>query len=233
MLCGVVVADASTLGGMTSAKLAATRFTGAPAVTVHGCDNFTGTNGATLVGRAATVAAACNGRTWTVPTGSWVIQTNAAQSTGIIVVGLGSGLAVMNTTAGSSVTVRAAVPATGLGLLSAAAGVVASYTNASTYLRATIVKGILGGTLSDFVQLYYGSTQLVSVSYQIVAGSTPQLRLNRSGATVSVRVDNTVMITHTLTGPQSAALTGGAAGIYFFGDNGIRVDDFAVTGYDP
>jgi hypothetical protein len=42
-----------------------------------------------------------------------------------------------------------------------------------------------------------------------------------------------VVINATLTGAESAALSGGQAGIYFFGANGIRIDDFAVTGADP
>jgi hypothetical protein len=232
LTAGAAVAHASSLGGVSSTRLTSAFVAGAPAVIVYGCDDFTGTNGTSLVGRAATAAAPCNNRSWSVPLGSWVIQTNAAQSTGIMI-GLSGGTAVMNTSTGPTVSVRAGVSATGLGLLTAAGGVVASYTNSTTFLRAQIERGVLVGLLGDSVRLFLGSTQLASVPYTIVGGSTPQLRLTRNGTSVSVRVDAAVMINATLTGAESAALSGGQAGIYFFGANGIRIDDFAVTGADP
>jgi hypothetical protein len=229
---GIVVAHASTLGGATPQSLFGSQLVSSPTTPgVLGCDNFTGTNGATLAARAATVAAACNNRTWTVPTGGWQIQTNAAQGTGYVVVVAPTGLALMNTTTSTPVTARCTVTSFGVSVLGATAGVVASYTSATVFLRAQIRRGVLSGLLGDFVELYYGATLLSSQAFTITGAHL--LRLTRSGTAVTVRVDANVVISATLSGAQNTALTGGSTGIYYAGVNGVRIDDFAVTGADP
>ena len=213
------VAHAASVGSITARSLldinqAAT----VSAKSVIGCDNFTGTNASSMASRLATVAAPCANRVWTAHVGTWTIQTNKAASTTTA-----SAVATQNTTTVNS-TVQATL--TGLNTAGRTGGLVLSHDGVSTYLAAVLIDGtpnraelriVVSGT----------STLLTTATPTITATNT--LQLARSGSTITVTLNGTVLISTTLAAPDIASLGGGARAGLFGSDANVRFDDFLVT----
>ncbi len=212
-------AYAASVGGLASASILSFAQAGASgAPTVIGCDNFTGTTGATIDARAATTATSCAGRTWAVEAGAWTIQSAKAapNATADAVVTLN--------TAQSSATVQTDL--TAINANNRSGGVVLSHDGTSTYLAAVAVN-----TTTDRVDLKVvksGTATTVATATASLAATTTTLRMTRSGTTVTVWVNGTSVLTHTLSTANNSALTGGRAGL-IGGSSSVRFDDVLVT----
>ena len=220
---GAVVAPgsayAASVGGLTARTLAAfSQPVTVAAPTVAGCDNFTGTTGASMSGRAALNASACSGRTWTVHAGTWTIQANQAASNATA-----SAAATLNT---SFVDGSAEVTLAGLNTGGRSGGLVASHDGATTYLAAVMVDGT-----PDRVELRLVasgvSTLLTTVNPTFATTNT--LRLTRAGSTITVTLNSTLVLTYTLSAGQSGALGTGSRSGLFGGNASVRFDNFVAT----
>ena len=185
---------------------------------VIGCDNFTGTTGATMVARAATAAAACSNRVWTSLRGTWTIQSNKAASSATA-----SAVVTEDTLTANS---TGQVVLSSLNTTGRSAGLVLSYDGVNSYLAAVLISGspnraelriVLSGT----------PTVLATATPAITASNT--LSLSRSGSTVTVTVDGNTLITNTLSAPNVTSLGSGTRAGLFGGDANVRFDDFLVT----
>ena len=76
-LAGAHPSSAARLGAVRAPTLVVldAPVTIAPPV-ILGCDNFTGTNNATLAGRTGTTAAVCAAATWSAVLGTWKLASN-------------------------------------------------------------------------------------------------------------------------------------------------------------
>jgi hypothetical protein len=201
-------------GGLSTAD----ETTGAAGPSVIGCDNFTGTNGSSLSGRSALVAAACSNRTWSVHLGTWTIQTNQAASNGTA-----NANATQNTSsADSSVEVVLANLNTG----GRVGGVVLSHNGLSNYLAAVMIDGS-----PDRIELRLYNLGLPSVlsTFTPAFGATNTLRLSRSGSTLDLTLNGAAVGSVTLTALQAVLLGGGTRAGLFGGNVNVRFDDFVVT----
>ena len=210
---------AASVGGLASASMLSFAVPGASgAPSVVGCDNFTGTNGTTLNNRVATVAASCANRTWAVEAGAWTVQSARAAPNATA-----NAVATLNT-AQASATIQAdltAITANGR-----SGGVVLSHDGTSTYLAAVAVN-----TTTDRIDLKVvkaGTPTTVATANASLAATTTTLRMTRSATAVTVWVNGTAVLNHTLSTANAAALTGGRAGI-IGGTSSVRFDDLVVT----
>jgi len=213
------IAHATTLGSLTARSLL--DIDPAASVTTPstiGCDNFTGTTGATMAGRAATVAASCASRVWTVHVGTWTIQSNKAASSATA-----SAAATQNTT---TVNSTSTVVLSSLNTGGRSGGLVLSHDGASSYLAAVMIDGT-----PDRVELrlVVGGTSTVLVTVNPTFATTNTLQFARSGTSVTVTLNGTSIISTTLTAAQSTSLGAGARAGLFGGDSTVRFDDFLVT----
>jgi hypothetical protein len=212
-------ASAQPVGSVGAASLLGVdQAAAAPAPTILGCDNFTGTTGASMSGRAATVAAACAGRTWTVHLGGWTIQSAKAAS---------------NSTAGAAATLNTAtVNSTAQVVLSALntggrlGGVVLSHNGITSYLAAVMIDGSPDRVELRLVLL---GVRTVLATANPTFATTNTLSMARSGGTLTVAVNGATAITHTLTATQLTTLGSGARSGLFGGHSSVRFDDFVVT----
>lgn len=210
---------AASVGGLASASIlsfAETGTSGAP--TVVGCDNFTGTNGTTLNNRAATVASSCANRTWAVEAGAWTVQSAKAAPNAT------TNAVVTLNTAAPSATVQADL--TAINANSRSGGVVLSHDGTSTYLAAVAVN-----TTTDRVDLKVvkaGTPTTVATANASLAATTSTLRMTRAANAVTVWVNGTVVLTHTLSASNASTLSGGRAGL-IGGTSSVRFDDVLVT----
>ena len=206
------------LGGVTTQTVfAVNQATTVPAPTIIGCDNFTGTTGASMSGRAVTVAAACASRTWAVHSGTWTIQSNRAGSTTTTAV------ATINT-ATSAATVRATVTASATGRR---AGVVGSHNATSTYLAAVLVDA---ATDRLELRIYNVAVSTALATANITLTTSNTVSFTRSGTALSASLNGTPVVTATLTGTQSTLLgTSGRSRSCSSNNTALRFDDFLVT----
>lgn len=215
----VGIAHATSLGGLAAGSLLAID----PAGTVTtpstiGCDNFTGTTGATMAGRTATVAGSCASRVWTVHVGTWTIQSNKAASSATA-----SAVATQNS---ATVNSTDTVVLTSLNTLGRSGGLVLSHDGASTYLAAVMIDGS-----PDRVELrlVVSGTATVLATVNPTFATTNTLQFARSNSTVTVTLNGGSIINATLTAAQITSLGAGARAGLFGGDSGVRFDDFLVT----
>ena len=219
VLVTVAAGHAASLGGLTAASLLEiSSLTSVPAPTVVGCDNFTGTNGASLSARAATVAAACSNRTWTVHVGTWTIQSNQAASSATA-----NAVATENTTTVDS-TVQVALLSLNTGGRSG--GAVLSHDGASSYLAAVMIDATPDRIE---VRLVSAGAPTVLITLNPTFATTNTLQLARTGAALSITLNGAAVGAYTLTSPQLTALGPGARAGVFGGDSSVRFEDFVVT----
>ncbi len=219
VLVTVAAGHAASLGGLTAASLLEiSSLTSVPAPTVVGCDNFTGTNGASLSARAATVAAACSNRTWTVHVGTWTIQSNRAASSATA-----NAVATENTTTVDS-TVQVALLSLNTGGRSG--GAVLSHDGASSYLAAVMIDATPDRIE---VRLVSAGAPTVLITLNPTFATSNTLQLARTGAALSITLNGAAVGAYTLTSPQLTALGPGARAGVFGGDSSVRFEDFVVT----
>ena len=219
VLVTVAAGHAASLGGLTAASLLEiSSLTSVPAPSVVGCDNFTGTAGASLSVRAATVAAACSNRTWTVHVGTWTIQSNQAASSTTA-----NAVATENTTTVDS-TVQAMLLSLNTGGRSG--GAVLSHDGASSYLAAVMIDAT-----PDRIELRLVSAGAPTVLRTLnpTFATTNTVRLARTGAALSITLNDAAVGAYTLTSPQLTALGPGARAGVFGGNSSVRFEDFVVT----
>ena len=213
------VAHASSLGAVTARTLFdIDQGTSVAAPTVLGCDNFTGTTGASMAARAATVAASCANRVWTVHVGTWTIQTNKAASNSTA-----SAVATQNVTTANS---TAQVALTSLNTTGRTAGLVLSHDGASTYLAAVL---IAGAPSRAELRIVAAGAPTVLTTVNTTINATNTLTFARSGSSVNVTLNGTLIITATLAASDLTTLGAGARSGLFGGDANVRFDDFQVT----
>lgn len=219
VLVTVAAGHATSLGGVTATSLLEiSSLTSVPAPSVVGCDNFTGTTGASLSARAATVAAACSNRTWTVHVGTWTIQANQAASSATA-----NAVATENTTTVDS-TVQAVLLSLNTGGRSG--GVVLSHDGASSYLAAVMIDATPDRIE---VRLVSAGAPTVLRTLNPTFATTNTLRLARTGAAISITLNGAAVGAYTLTSPQLTALGPGARAGVFGGNSSVLFDDFVVT----
>lgn len=215
----IVAVQAATLGGLTARSLlAASQSSSAPTATVTGCDNFTGTTGATLAGRAAQSPTTCVSRVWSVHGGTWTIQTNQAASSATV-----DAVATENiTTADTTVQVVLSNLNTGGRI----GGVVNSHDGTSTYLAA-----VMTDATPDRVELrlVVGSSPTVLTTVNPTFATTNTLALGRSGTALTVTLNSTSIISYTLSAAQVTSLGSGTRGGLYGGNLSVRYDNFLVT----
>jgi hypothetical protein len=184
--------------------------------TVISCDDFTGADGA-LSGRSVADPTACGSYAWTTHVGTWSVISDEAAA---------DGTSGANATLDVSV-INATVHATISGLVASRdGGLVLNHDGASTFLAAALLAGGGGTVELRLVDLGVGTT-LASAALALTAAD--ELSLTRDGSAVTVRVNGVTMISHTLTGGESATLgTGGRAGLYASNSN-VLFDDLRVT----
>ena len=212
-------AHASSLGTITAGTMLNTnQVTSVSAPAVVGCDNFTGTTGATIAGRAATAAAACASRVWTAHVGTWTIQTNKAASSATASAVVTQNLTTANTTAEAVIT--------SLNTTGRTAGLVLSHDGASTYLAAVLIAG--APSRAELRIVAAGAPTVLSTVNTTIA-ATNTLRFARSGSSVTVTLNGTLIITATLAASDLTTLGTGARSGLFGGDANVRFDDFLAT----
>ena len=219
VLVTVAVGHAASLGGLTATSLLEiSSLTSVPAPSVLGCDNFTGTTGASVSARAATVAAPCSNLIWTVHVGKWTIQSNQAASNATA-----SAVATENTTTVDS-TVQVVLSSLNTGGRSG--GVVLSHDGASSYLAAVMIDAT-----PDRIELRLVSAGAPTVLSTLTPtfATTNTLLLTRAGAALSITLNGAAVGAYTLTSPQLTALGPGARAGVFGGNSSVLFDDFVVT----
>ena len=220
----LLAADAATLGGLTPRTLASFNVNAtAPTPTIVGCDNFTGTNGATLNGRAVTVAANCANRTWTTHVGTWTIQTNQAASSAT-----GSPITTLNT---ASTEATATVVLANLNTTGRVAGIVMNH-NGGAGLTASFLQVLVTAGAPSRVDLRIFALGIslapVASNTNVTLAATNTLSLSRVGSAITVRLNGAVVLTYTLTATDVLNLGNGRSGLVG-GDANVRFDDFVVT----
>ncbi|HSB85768.1 MAG TPA: hypothetical protein VLD86_05635 [Ilumatobacteraceae bacterium] len=214
----IAAGNAASLGGITAVGLMSVS-QGATVSTpaVIGCDNFTGTTGGSMNGRAATVASACSSRVWTAHVGTWTIQSNTAASSATV-----DAVATENTTTADS---TASVVLSNLNAGSRSGGLVISHNGTDTFLAAVMIN-----SAPDRIELrsYNAGTSTVLATSTPTFTASNTLQLSRSGAAITTTVNGVVINTYTLTSAQQTALGGGARAGLFGGNSSVRFDDFAV-----
>jgi hypothetical protein len=186
--------------------------------TIAGCDNFTGTTGATMAGRAVSAAARCGSRVWTAHLGSWTIQSNQGASSATA-----GANATLNTSAANC---TAQVKLANLNTSGRSGGLVVSHNGLSNYLAAVMTDGAPDAVRLRIVILGI-PTVLATATPTFAATNT--LTLSRNGSTVTVSLNGHVIITHTLTSTQVTSLGSGARAGLFGGSSSVRFDDFVVS----
>jgi hypothetical protein len=218
-IAALAVAHAATLGGLPARSLAAVDATAsAPTAMVVSCDNFTGTTGAAIGGRAVSVAAKCANAVWTAHIGSWTVQGNLAASAATA-----NANATLNV---GAVNCTVQVVITGLNSAGRLAGVVTSHDGSSTYLAAVLTKGS-----PDLIELrLYQSgapTVIASASTTIVATDT--LSISRNGASITVVLNGATILNASLNAAQLTALGSGQRSGLFGGNASVRYDNLVFT----
>lgn len=188
------------------------------APTVVGCDNFTGSSGATMSGRPARAVSACSSRVWTVSVGTWTIQSNRAASSST------PGAVVTQNTDVASSTVRAVL--TGLNTGGRSGGLVQSHDGTNSYLAAVMIDAA-----PDRIELrlYSGGASSLLSTLNPSFASTNTLELTRNGAVISVALNGSALGSHTLDSSQLGVLGIGARAGLFGGHGSVRFDNFVVT----
>lgn len=186
--------------------------------TVLGCDNFTGTAGTTMAARAATVAAACSNRVWSVHVGTWTIQANQAASTTTV-----DAVATENVAA-TDATDRVVLANLNTGGRSG--GLVLSHDGTSNYIAAVMIDAA-----PDRIELrlYNGGVASLLTTFNPTFAATNTLELSRSSAVLTITLNGTSVGSYTLSGAQLTSLGAGARAGLFGGNASVRFDDFAVT----
>ena len=215
----VAVAQAASLGTITAKSLVvvgSASTVSAPAVL--GCDNFTGTTGATMTARAATVAAACSSRVWSVHVGTWTIQTNRAASSATI-----DAVATENTATTNS---TARVVLANLNTGGRSGGLVISHDGTSSYIAAVMIDAT-----PDRIELrlYSAGVATLLTTINPTFATTNTLELSRNGGVVAVALNGTSVGSYSLSAAQLTSLGAGTRAGLFGGNASVRFDDFAVT----
>lgn len=215
----LVAVQATTLGGLTARSLfGLSQASSAPTATVTGCDNFTGTTGATLTGRAAQSPTTCASRVWSVHAGTWTIQTNQAASSATV-----DAVATENIT-NPDTTVQVVLSSLNTG--GRFGGVVNSHDGASTYLAA-----VMTDATPDRVELrlVVGGSSSVLTTMNPTFATTNTLSIGRSGAALTVTLNAVSIITYSLSAAQLTSLGSGTLGGVYGGSASVRYDNFVVT----
>lgn len=209
-------ATASSVGVVTSARLHGfTGTAGSGMPTVYASDNFTGTTGATLHGRALVI-----GSTWNVVAGTWLLATNQVEINGVPL-----GRAVTTTGQPNGRVVLTVADSGQGGRMS---GVVfRSDATASTFL-STFTQNGSGGRIYLAKRENGSSTTLVTVT-GVTFTNPASFVVEVNGANVKVTYNNVVYVNYTLTAADQAVF-GALGGYGLLNDNAatVRYDDFRV-----
>jgi hypothetical protein len=220
----LLAADAATLGGLAPRTLASFNVNGTVTTpTIVGCDNFTGTTGATMNGRAVTVAANCTNRTWTTHVGTWTIQANQAASSATA-----GAVATLNT---ASTAATATVVLASLNVTGRVAGIVMDHNGGAGATASFVQVLVTAGAPSRVDVRIFAlgiSVAPVASNTNVTLAATNTLSLSRVGTAVTVRLNGAVVVTYTLTATDVLTLANGRAGLVG-GDANVRFDDFVVT----
>jgi hypothetical protein len=215
----VAVARAASLGTITAKSLVVVGSAATVSTpSVLGCDNFTGTTGATMAARAATVAAACSNRVWTVHVGTWTIQANQAASSAT------ADAVTTENTATTNSTARVVLASLNTGGRSG--GLVISHDGTSSYIAAVMIDAT-----PDRIELrlYSGGVATLLTTINPTFATTNTLVLSRSSAVVAVALNGTSVGSYSLSAAQLTSLGAGTRAGLFGGNASVRFDDFAVT----
>ncbi|MGZ6986997.1 MAG: hypothetical protein ACXVKP_19020 [Ilumatobacteraceae bacterium] len=215
----VAVAEAASLGTITAKSLVVVGNSSTVSTpTILGCDNFTGTTGATMAARAATVAAPCSNRVWTAHVGTWTIQTNQAASTATV-----DAVATENTATTNS-TARVVLSSLNTGGRSG--GLVLSHNGTSNYLAAVMIDAT-----PDRIELrlYNAGAATLLTTLNPTFATTNTLEMSRSSALITVTLNGTSVGSYSLSSAQLTALGAGSRAGLYGGNASVRFDDFAVT----
>ncbi|MEQ1873240.1 MAG: hypothetical protein ABL953_05875 [Ilumatobacteraceae bacterium] len=214
------VAHASVLGGLTPKTLEAwNQSGGSGAPTVLTCDNFSlaAATGSALASRPVQLPAKCGSGTWSTHLGTWTIASGLLRAT--------TANATASINAGST-NVSAQATITNANGSSRIAGVAINHTGAT---RIYLV-GALSGPSTAQLRLVNGGTITTIASATVTIGASAVVRITRNGSTVTVSVNGTLAITHTLTSGQITTLSGGTrVGLYWNSGTGIRFTNIVAT----
>lgn len=213
-------AHASMLGGLAPTTLEAwdaSGGSGAPSVLT--CDNFNlaaGT-GSALASRPVQLLAKCGVGTWTIDRGTWTITSGQLSAT--------TGNATASIDAGST-NVSAETTVLNANGSSRIAGVAINHTGATRiYLAAA-----LSGPSTAQLRLVDGGSVSTLASATVTIGASAVVRITRNGSTVTVSVNGTLALTHTLTAGQISTLSGGTrVGLYWNSGSTIRFTNMVAT----
>jgi|GEM_PF-2150633 len=220
-------ASAATLGGMSSAGLSSHDSASSPSTpVVLSCDDFarSAPTGSALVSRPVQLPAACGAGTWSVHLGTWSI------SSGKLAASTTNATASVPTLSASGITgtVEMAAEAVieGLNGGSREAGVAIDHSGASrVYLSATVTNG---STVT--LRLVNGSTLTTLASASVVATASTTVRLARVGTAVTVAVNGTTVVNHTLSAARVSTLSSGTrAGLVWRSGSTVRFSRLLVT----
>lgn len=190
---------------------------GAP--TVLTCDTFSlaAATGSALANRPVQLPSKCGSGTWTSNLGTWTITSGQLRGT------TANATATIN--AGQT-NVSAQATVLNANGSSRIAGVAINHTGSTRIYLA----GVLSGPSTAQLRLVNGSTVTTVASAAVTIGATAVVRITRNGSTVTVSVNGTLAITHTLTSAQITTLSGGTrVGLYWNSGSTIRFTDILAT----
>lgn len=214
------VAHAAVLGGLAPTTLEAwNQSGGSGAPTVLTCDNFNlaAPTGSALASRPVQLPAKCGGGTWSTHLGTWTITSGQLAAT--------TANATASINAGTT-DVSAQATVLNANGSSRIAGVAINHTGAT---RIYLV-GALSGPSTAQLRLVNGNTVSTLQSATVTIGASAVVRITRLGATVTVSVNGTLALTHTLSAARIATLSGGTrVGLYWNSGSTIRFTNIVAT----
>ncbi len=219
---GAVFADASSLGGVSSANLTAVKqisSSGAPTVTAW--ENFTGANGTNINGTTTDGGS----KTWVAVRGTWRIRGNQAD--------VNNGDVALVVNAG---TPHQAVEATVFrGGTTFDVGVVFNMNASGTDFITTELTSNSSGQLEMW--RYNGSWTLLATASNLYSGpasgwpTSANLRASSVGGNIAVYLDGALQISHTLSAADQTTFVNANHqyfGLYSYFDGASRWDDFHI-----
>ncbi len=220
MLLGAPTAAAATnLNGITTRTLLSLNAVVAVgATTVIGCDNFTGTNGASLGGRVGTTAVAYSAISWSINTGAWTLSANRARSGTAVSSVVTAGTSTANSTIG--------VTLTGVNTGLRFGGLVSSHNGVDTYLAVVAINGTPDRIELRLIKAGVSSV-IASVNTTLVGTNT--VRMTRQSGSVSIVLNSVTVLNVTLSALQVADLGVATRAGLFGGSTSVMFDNFFAS----
>lgn len=214
-------ASASTLGGVASRRLFSDEL---PARPVTLLASFTVQNNTPIT----TGTALDYGGTWTVHAGSWSVASGQAQCGSNPACNV---LSTISVDAGRRYGSASVALDVSNGLATRSGGVVLDRSAAGDFLVA-LYRNVLPGGEVALLKVVGGVSTTLATASTTGRPTAASLRVTRSGATVTVELNGTTYVTHSLSAGDQAVFGANATrwGIALDSDRNTRVDDFLMVG---